>query len=67
MTNFGGTSFGRITSSAHPAHALAVNPLDGTLYVAFRNASDVGVYNSQNQFLKDLPVGFNPTALAFEQ
>lgn len=68
VTNFGGTSFGRITSSAHPAHALAVNPLDGTLYVAFRNASDVGVYNSQNgKFLKDLPVGFNPTALAFEQ
>ena len=67
VTDFGGNSFGRITSSAHPAQALAVSPLDGTLYVASRNASDVRVYNSQNgKFLKDLPVGFNPSALAFE-
>lgn len=67
VTNFGGNSFGRITSSGQPAQALAVSPLDGTLYVATRNASDVRVYNSQNgKFLKDLPVGFNPSALAFE-
>ena len=67
VTNFSGGFFGRITSSAQPAQALAISPLDGTLYVASRNASDVGVYNSQNgKLLKDLPVGFNPSALAFE-
>lgn len=57
----------RITSSDTRSNALAISPLDGTLYVAFKNKSNVDVYNPQNgKVLKHLRVGFDPSVLAFE-
>lgn len=67
VTTFDNKFILRITSSDTPSRALAISPLDGNLYVAFQNKFDVDVYNPRNgTLLKQLPVGFNPSALAFE-
>ncbi len=67
VTTFDKKFFLRITTTSTPSRALAISPLDGNLYVAFQNDSDVDAYNPQNgKLLRRLPVGFDPSALAFE-